>query len=198
MPPIPENLGDIADDDTMPISNDGPAQPDVEYSLAMTAGAISSLMICRDELKVSGLLRQDMERRMLLTVAGALHWVGEHSESYRFSRGVRLEPLATADGLGLYYDLYSVERAGVLSGMRVMSDFDWYREGTEMLLAAQAGDGRWPTLADQHEPRMVDACFAVLFLKRAAVPMHEETRQRVLTGLHRGDSSAEPPKDEQK
>jgi hypothetical protein len=66
-----------------------------------------------------------------------------------------------------FYLLYSVERACMVTGTRLLGDLDWYVEGSWALLHAQDPDGLWALGQDQ----VKDQCFALLFLKRAYVPV---------------------------
>jgi hypothetical protein len=76
-----------------------------------------------------------------------------------------------------YYYLYGLERALVIAGKRTVGERDWYRLGADHLLDAQHtadGDpdrGAW-TPPGGHRGAvtpLLDTCFALLFLKRAAV-----------------------------
>jgi len=69
-----------------------------------------------------------------------------------------------ADGVGVYYDLYALERALMLAGKRTLGDWDWYREGALLLYRNQALDGSFGA-------GEADTCFALLFLKKAYVPV---------------------------
>lgn len=66
-----------------------------------------------------------------------------------------------------YYWLYSLERACMLTGVTMLGEFDWYVEGAHALLKAQNEEGLWPGAGYG----LVDSCFALLFLKRAYVPV---------------------------
>jgi hypothetical protein len=61
----------------------------------------------------------------------------------------------------IYYDLYSVERAMMISRTEKLDGKDWYHDGALYLLANQERDGRWIDTTD--------TCFALLFLKKAYV-----------------------------
>lgn len=149
---------------------------------AMTAAGISSLVICRDELRLSGLLDAKLKSDIDLHIHGALFWVGSKF-SYRYMRGQPLVRIG-AEGWGKYYDMYSIERAGVLSNVRKMANAEWYAEGALLLVETQQSDGTWPDIAgmkpagESKGPNTVDHCFAILFLKRAVVPV---TRRPVIT-----------------
>lgn len=60
-----------------------------------------------------------------------------------------------------YYDLYSLERAMMLSKTEKIADRDWYRDGALFILANQRMQGEWIDTTD--------TCFALLFLKKAFV-----------------------------
>jgi hypothetical protein len=60
-----------------------------------------------------------------------------------------------------YYDLYSLERAMMVSKIEKLADRDWYREGALFILGNQGVQGEWIDATD--------TCFALLFLKKAFV-----------------------------
>ena len=66
-----------------------------------------------------------------------------------------------------YYLLYSIERACMVTGQPLLGDVDWYVEGAFKILRRQRADGRW----DKGDDQVADQCFALLFLKRAYVPV---------------------------
>ncbi|WP_372368073.1 prenyltransferase/squalene oxidase repeat-containing protein [Candidatus Uabimicrobium sp. HlEnr_7] len=72
------------------------------------------------------------------------------------------------NGGHLYYYLYGLERAGILSGVKNFASHNWYLEGARKMLKDQKKDGRFKN--------EVDTCFALLFLKRATVPVRLETK----------------------
>jgi hypothetical protein len=58
-----------------------------------------------------------------------------------------------------------------------MGKHDWWKEGAEYLLGAQTADGSWPGSeqggrqgGDVTSP-LVNTCFAILFLKKATMPL---------------------------
>jgi hypothetical protein len=88
-----------------------------------------------------------------------------------------------------HYYLWSVERVGVLYGLRTIGGKDWYRWGASYLLAAQKLDGSWcarikinSNSATEGATPTLDTCFALLFLKRADLlpGLGEELRKRVV------------------
>jgi hypothetical protein len=68
--------------------------------------------------------------------------------------------------INLYF-LWTVERVGVLYGVREVGGKDWYRWGVELLLDAQKPDGSWQQGGYPGATPMLDSCLALLFLKRA-------------------------------
>ena len=62
-----------------------------------------------------------------------------------------------------FYYMYGLERAAELAQVALIGDRDWYFEGATMLIKMQAKNGNFG--------RLVDNCFAVLFLKQAAPPL---------------------------
>jgi hypothetical protein len=78
------------------------------------------------------------------------------------------------------YFLWSVERVGVLYGLKTIGGKDWYRWGVQYLLPTQKGNGSWSGNVSGPFPT-TDTCMALLFLKRAdLVPgLGEKLRLRV-------------------
>jgi hypothetical protein len=84
----------------------------------------------------------------------------------------------------LYYYLYGLERAGILTLCTRFGEHDWYNKGAKYILEQQKKEGYWEgykTPARQPQPGQaappprppnhVDTCFALLFLKKATVPV---------------------------
>lgn len=63
-------------------------------------------------------------------------------------------------GWGFYYDMYSLERVGMIVGIEKIGEHDWYAEGSGKLLEVQETDGSWGGNG-------IDTAFAILFLRRA-------------------------------
>lgn len=72
------------------------------------------------------------------------------------------------NGGSLYYYLYGLERAGVLAGIEEFGTRNWYLEGAKKMLADQKKNGKFGTLHS--------TCFALLFLKRATIPVRIKTK----------------------
>lgn len=121
---------------------------------SMTTAGVACVAICMEGLwrrrGFSGSARAKAEAALRDGVA----WMQTH-----FSV---LENPEMGSSWHLYY-LYGLERMGMLLGIRWIGDHDWYREGAETLMGLQQTDGGWGST--------VDTAFAVLFLKRATMPV---------------------------
>lgn len=68
-----------------------------------------------------------------------------------------------------YYWLYGLERTCELAGIALIAGRDWYFEGALQILPLQNKNGAFRS--ERERGLMLDAtCFAVLFLKKAALP----------------------------
>jgi hypothetical protein len=74
------------------------------------------------------------------------------------------------------YFLWSLERVGVLYGLRTIEDRDWYAWGANLLRANQSRDGNWQNGRYHGSTPTLDTCFALLFLKRANL-VHDLTKK---------------------
>ena len=91
-----------------------------------------------------------------------LDWLGR-----RFS--VEQNP-GTGSDTWLYYYLYGLERVGRFTARRFIGDHDWFREGAEMLVAAQDRlSGQFT--ARRLEDATVATSFALLFLGKGRRPV---------------------------
>ena len=70
----------------------------------------------------------------------------------------------------LYYYLYGLERAALLSGVALIQDRDWYFEGALMLALTQLEKGDWPGELGPDEEIERNA-MAILFLKQSTSPV---------------------------
>jgi hypothetical protein len=65
------------------------------------------------------------------------------------------------------YNLWSIERVGVLYNLPTIAKKDWYRWGAEILVANQKQHGNWDKGGYHGASPVLDTCLALLFLKRA-------------------------------
>ncbi len=132
---------------------------------SMTCAGITGLAICQAAL----LDYEDVTRRKLQTAASRARndgfaWLAENM-TVRYHPGAMIRQQRW-----LYYYLYGLERAALLSGVALIQDRDWYFEGAMMLAMAQQADGDWPGEigADQSIERNA---MAILFLKQSTSPV---------------------------
>lgn len=133
---------------------------DLSYG-SMTCAGVAAMSICARGLN-------DPDRNRGQEVAG-LRWLGGNFT-------VKDNPKS---GSWHYYYLYSLERAGTITGQKTMGGHDWYQEGARFLVDAQAADGSWTS-----EDAISDTCFAILFLKRAT--------SSLITGIPQDRASVTP------
>lgn len=70
------------------------------------------------------------------------------------------------DSFNFFYYMYALERVGRLSGQRLIGGHDWYREGTERLVALQDNfQGYWSG-ANVEADQNIATSFALLFLSK--------------------------------
>jgi hypothetical protein len=74
------------------------------------------------------------------------------------------------------YFLWSLERVGVLYGLRDIDGKDWYAWGTSLLQAHQSKEGNWQNGRYHGSTPILDTCFALLFLQRANL-VHDLTKK---------------------
>jgi hypothetical protein len=89
-----------------------------------------------------------------------------------------------------YYLLYGLERAGAMTGCPFFGKHDWYVEGGEWILSKQNENGSWGKAGPvankglgTPESSLPDTSFALLFLKRASVPLVPPIPKRIVSGI---------------
>jgi hypothetical protein len=128
----------------------------------MTCAGIASLAIARDELrrmKAQHFSAAD-EGAVEEMIVGGWAWLDLHW-------GVDRNPGLDGDEWEHYW-LYSLERAGLLTGVKIVNGKDWYFDGATELFAQQEASGAWKGPGDKEST--TPTCFALLFLKRATAP----------------------------
>jgi hypothetical protein len=130
---------------------------------SMTAAGVSSLEIARFGLLRAGQAKIDVMPKLDAGIASGFAWLGAEFH-------VRSNPgyIERADD-NWYYYLYGLERTCELAGVALIGGRDWYYEGALQLLAQQNRNGTFR--AERARGLLFDGtCFAVLFLKKAALP----------------------------
>jgi hypothetical protein len=133
--------------------------PDQGYGSMVCAG-LTSLIIAESELFRTKDLTEDLRRRISRAQKAGLAWL----QSRYSVRGC--PPSAGFWSVFHLYYLYSLERVGVLYGIKRMDGHDWYLEGALLLVRDQRADGGW---LSYDEIPVVDTAFALLFLKKATL-----------------------------
>jgi hypothetical protein len=127
---------------------------------SMTCAGLTSLLIAESELAAQKKLDDELRKQIDLAKKQGLAWL---QDNYTI-RGA--PPMAGFWSQFHYYYLYSLERVGVLYGIRTLGGHDWYLEGAVLLCRTQREDGSWLSYDDIP---VLDTSFALLFLKRATL-----------------------------
>ncbi|MBU0617977.1 MAG: DUF4159 domain-containing protein, partial [Planctomycetes bacterium] len=123
---------------------------------SMTAAGVADVLILGSQFRQgqehgfrSGAAPDCGKYRINRPLAKGLTWLGRN---FTAGRNPRRDEYT-------FYWLYAVERCGILSGQRFFGAHDWYREGAEILVRTQAGNGLWGQ-------SLTDTCFAIMFLAK--------------------------------
>jgi hypothetical protein len=144
---------------------------------SMTCGAIGALAILKS------ILRENIK---CAPIDRAFDWLGKNftvTDNPGHGNGGIL-PGGKRMVTWYFYYLYSLERAGDLTGTDRFGTHDWYVEGARELLKIQNADGSWKDPSMEGE--IWSTCFAILFLKRATQPL-------IKTGDEKPPAKAEEP-----
>jgi hypothetical protein len=137
--------------------------PDRPAYGSMTAAGVGSLVISRFGMLRTGQARDELLPKIDAAIQSGLAWLGAEFH-------VRSNPgyVDRADDSWYYY-LYGLERTCELMGIARLHGRDWYYEGALQLLSQQQRNGSFRS--ERARGYLLDAtCFAVLFLKKAALP----------------------------
>jgi hypothetical protein len=142
--------------------HDGLLQP---FWGAMTCAGITGLAICQ-----AGLMQHpDVRRPRLQSEASqvrsaAFGWLAQNMT-------VRHHPgWIQKQHAHIYYYLYGLERAALLSGVALIQDRDWYFEGSLLLGQLVGENGQWPGDRGGEQGIERDA-MAMLFLSQSTAPV---------------------------
>jgi hypothetical protein len=135
-----------------------------EATGSMTAAGIASLALCR-----AALLRRGRPDRALLgeidaALGAGFVWLADHWTMLGNPTTLRVEREWRT------YHLYALERACEYLRVGLLDGIDWYHEGAVWLLESQGTDGSFPGWG--YEDATAATCFGLLFLKKAALPVH--------------------------
>ena len=118
--------------------------------VSMTAAAIATLYITGNELFINTDVCGEYTTNRPL--ARGISWLAKNHGAWY------------APQTHLYYTLYAIERAGVLSSQKTIGKTDWFLEGAAFLLRKQSGNGSWAN-------NPVDTAFALLFIIKGKAPL---------------------------
>ncbi|MCI0459037.1 MAG: DUF4159 domain-containing protein, partial [Gemmataceae bacterium] len=152
-------------------------------SLTMTSAGVCGLIIAGMELN---------QGREVLRDNGTADNCGKYQENKPLQRGLSWISSPDRDRFSLevgnpprtFYNLYGLERAGRLSGLRFFHSHDWYREGCQWLVQRQRpseGGGYWTEAGGWDSWPVVSTSFALLFLSKGRTPI-------LISKLAHGDS----------
>jgi len=141
-------------------------------TLTMTTAGLCGLLIAGAELNEG--------REQYDVTTGAAVNCGVYKENSEAAKANK----AAADALGwiganfqcdlpqrTFYNLYGIERAGRLSGLRFFGTHDWYREGCDFLVKQQQEDGSWSMSGAWDQWPAISTSFALLFLSKGRTPV---------------------------
>ncbi len=130
---------------------------------SMTTAALAALITAKSELYNLKVLPKNkkLEERIDKSINDGICWLGHH-----FSVKMNPDDKDKAKSWHYYY-LYGLERAGILAQTEFFGQHAWYVEGAKYLIENQKTDGHW----EGGTKPISDTCFALLFLKRATVPV---------------------------
>lgn len=147
----------------LPIFNPVRRMPSI---LTMTVAGMCGLLIAGMELNEGreidnhdGTFKNCGHYQENKPIADALKWIAEHFQIERLRGG------------NVYYNIYGLERAGRLTGLRFLGDHDWYREGCEFLVDGQREDGSWHQPGGFDNWHAISTSFALLFLSKGRTPI---------------------------
>lgn len=141
---------------------------------SMTAGGITSLLICMDKLCAGAEGTYDRIKTMKPINSG-LAWLEKSLPAMMNEK---------CD----YYFLYCLERVGAASGYKHFGSMDWFKAGAAQLIAAQNPDGSWTANDPKRGNDEIATAFAILFLSRGINPI-------VFSKLQYGDDWNNRPRD---
>lgn len=140
-------------------------KPDQGARASMTAAGVACMVICKSELEVKKGFDKKYGEPVDRSIRDGAAWLGQ-----RFKSDVH--PGAELDWL--FYYLYTLERAGTLSGCQRFGSHDWYEEGKESILKLQRGDGAFErSTTGESDGILAGTCLGLLFLKRSTIPVIE-------------------------
>jgi hypothetical protein len=135
---------------------------------SMTAAGVAILVIAKDELEETPGYATQLGPQLDQSMRDGAAWLAQ-----RF----RADANPGAEPDWLFYYLYTLERAGTLLALDRFGGRDWYREGAEVILRQQQGDGKIVASGGgSMDGELAGTCLALLFLERSTVPVIKRVR----------------------
>ncbi|MBI2921007.1 MAG: hypothetical protein HYY18_07980 [Planctomycetes bacterium] len=134
---------------------------DQQVSGGMTASGVCSLIIIKSQMKGNALFNKDLVARIEKGIFDGLAWIDANWTVDHNPGGHRSH----------YYYLYGLERVGILGNIELIGANAWYVQGAQHLVKAQKDDGHWNSGTELEPADVLDSCFALLFLKKATMPV---------------------------
>ncbi len=186
-------------DYTVRFAADGKERSTTFRGSMVTAG-LASVIICKSELLKYKRFTRKLKEKTNIAIEDGCAWLVK----YYSVKGnpSSLENWKPRQGMAHhYYYLYGLERAGSLSGVRMLGGHVWYKVGVLELLAMQREEGSWAKYTADPNPKppndLTQTCFALLFLKRATIGVIDS--EIIYTGdgiiWKKGKKKAEEEKD---
>jgi hypothetical protein len=156
--------------------------PSISTYASMTAVGVACVIITKSQLvETSGFKK--VRDKVNSAIEDGCAWMSKYYDPSVNIRVMSGKPRTERDAWPMqhYYFLYAVERCGVLSGCERFGEKYWYLEGAKYILDNQNADGTWTEKSTsaagaRSAPPQTDlcpTCFAILFLKRATVPLNQ-------------------------
>jgi hypothetical protein len=188
----------VASKDDNAKKDDTPNKGDVgSGSFGCTAGLLASLGICFDELMLRGEwtrgeLEIELERYGDQVLWGGLSWLSvsmfKPAPGYKNRWEVDMtEPVSrTLDGIGFYYDAWSLSRACTqLGAVTLAGGNNWYEILSQKICDKQLPEGGWglvnATPAKDAKATLCNTAFAILVLTRASQAVLSGERHQTIT-----------------
>jgi hypothetical protein len=146
----------------------------VESYGAMTTIGVASLVMCKYYLRGHPRFKGELVDRVDAGIEDGCAWLATNFDVKDNAKwkdpNVEYKNAAPKiDG----YNMYGIERAGVLAGVVKFGEHDWYALGARILIDQQQADGSWSSEMFYEPKATISTCFAILFLKRATHPIIE-------------------------
>jgi hypothetical protein len=139
---------------------------------AMTCIGVASTVLCKYYLRGHKQFKGEQSDRTDRAIEDGCAWIAANFDVKDNARWQDpMVPYKNAPPKIDGYYMYGVERAGVLAGVDLFGDRDWYAEGARVLIDRQQPDGSWSSEMFYEPKPTISTSFAILFLKRATEPV---------------------------